>query len=192
MQHGVALKTEKPGTDSLHPRNESSRMRGNMKRISKIMVPVAFSEHTFDQIRYAATLAAALDAEMILVNIINERDVETVQKITSFGYNIDEEQYVRDLESERLEELNAMLADIDFPDERIRVVFQVGRPANSILKVAVREDADMIVMGVRERRDFLHSLTGSVAEKVFRRSPVTIVSFRDEENAGYLRKRLED
>lgn len=74
---------------------------------------------------------------MILVNIINERDVEIVQKITSFGYNIDEEQYIRD------------------------------------------------------RTDFLHTLTGSVAEKVFRRSPVTIVSFRDEKNAAYLRKRLE-
>lgn len=74
---------------------------------------------------------------MILVNIINERDVEIVQKITSFGYNIDEEQYIRD------------------------------------------------------RTDFLHTLTGSVAEKVFRRSPVTIVSLRDEKNAAYLRKRLE-
>lgn len=71
------------------------------------------------------------------MNIINERDVEIVQKITSFGYNIDEEQYIRD------------------------------------------------------RTDFLHTLTGSVAEKVFRRSPVTIVSFRDEKNASYLRKRLE-
>jgi nucleotide-binding universal stress UspA family protein len=162
-----------------------------MKKISRIMVPVAFSEHSADQIRYAASLAAPLEAELILVNIINERDVETVQKITSYGYSVDEEHYVRELESERVAQLDAMLADIDFPDDRVRVIFRVGRPADSILRLAVREEADMIVMGIRDRSDFLHSLTGSVAEKIFRRSPVTVVSYRDEKNAGYLRKRLE-
>lgn len=162
-----------------------------MRQISKIMVPIAFSEHSYDQVQYAASLAAAFDAEMILVNIINERDVETVQKISSFGYNVDEEHYIKELEAERLADLNAMLENIDFPDDRVRVVFRVGRPADSIVRVALKEDVDVIVMGIRDRTDFFHPLTGSVAEKVFRRSPVTIVSFRDEKNAGYLRKRFE-
>ena len=156
------------------------------------MVPVAFSEHSLNLINYAANLAKTLDADMILVNIINERDVEIVRKITSYGYTLDEDQYVRELEKERLEELNTMLENIDFPDDRISVVFRVGRPARSILQVAIKNNVDMIVMGIRDRTDFIHTLTGSVAEKVFRRSPITIVSFRDEKNADYLRKRLEE
>ena len=84
------------------------------------MVPVAFSEHSLNLINYAANLAKTLDADMILVNIINERDVEIVRKITSYGYTLDEDQYVRELEKERLEELNTMLENIDFPDDRIR------------------------------------------------------------------------
>ena len=51
-----------------------------MEAIKKIMVPVAFSEHTADLINYAAVLAKPFDAEIILVNIINERDIETLEK----------------------------------------------------------------------------------------------------------------
>ena len=81
---------------------------------------------------------------------------------------------------------------VDYPDDRARVVFKVGHPPDALMKFAVKEDADMIVMGIRDKTDFLHTLTGSVADKVFRRSPVTIVSYRDEKNAAHLRKRLHD
>lgn len=163
----------------------------NMEKIRKIMVPVAFSEHSADLVRYAAILANALGAEMLLVNVINERDVEILEKINSYGYDVDEEQYIKELENERIIDLNDMLEDIDFPDERIRIIFRIGRPAKTLMKIAIEEEADMIVMGIRDRTDFIHSLTGSVAEKLFRRSPITIVSFRDEKNAKHLRKRLE-
>ena len=161
-----------------------------MEKINKIMVPVAFSSHTGDLIGYAAYLATLLQAELILVNIINERDIETVQRINAYGYSVNEEEYIKDIEKERLQELDAILKGVNFPDDQIRVVFKVGHPANTLLKYAVKENIDMIVMGIRDKTDFLHTLTGSVADKVFRRSPITIVSFRDEKNAGHLRKRL--
>ena len=163
-----------------------------MKKTKKILVPVAFSEHSADLISYAAILANALDAELILANIINERDVETLQKVASYGYKIDEDQYLKEVETERTSEINSMMKSIDFPGDRVTILFKIGRPAKSLLKLAVQEDIDMIVMGIRDRTDFIHSLTGSVAEKMFRRSPVTIVSFRDEKNAGHLRKKIMD
>lgn len=167
-------------------------MEPEMVKIHKIMVPVAFSRHSADLIIYAASLAKDLGAEMIMANVINVRDVEMLQKISSYGYTIDEEQYVKDLEKERLAELRTVLEKIDFPDDRISFIFRVGRPTKTLLKLALQENVDMIVMGIRDRDDFIHSLTGSVAEKIFRRSPITVVSFRDEKNAGHLLKRLED
>ena len=163
-----------------------------MEKIQKIMVPVAFSSHTVDLISYAAALAKPFDAELILVNIINERDIETLERISSYGYDVDEEQYIKEIETERLQELNKLLDDVDIPDNRIRVIFKVGHPPDALMKLAVQEEMDMIVMGIRDKTDFLHTLTGSVADKVFRRSPVTIVSYRDEKNAAHLRKRLHD
>lgn len=161
-----------------------------MKKIEKIMVPIAFSSHTRDLINYAADLAAPFDAELLLVNIINERDIETLERISSYGYKVNEDEYVKEIEAERMQDLDVILSKVEYPPERIQVIFRVGHPADALMKLAVKQNADMIVMGIRDKTDILHTLTGSVADKVFRRSPVTIVSFRDEKNAGHLLSRL--
>ena len=90
------------------------------------MVPVAFSSHTADLINYAAVLAAPFGAELLLVNIINERDIETLERISSYGYNVDEVQYIKEIETERMQDLEKVLENVEYPDERIRTVFKVG------------------------------------------------------------------
>ncbi|MBM9511563.1 universal stress protein [Desulfogranum marinum] len=161
-----------------------------MAEIKKILVPLAFSDFSKGILEYAAGLAKALDAELILINVINERDLEAVQTISSFGYDVDEEHYIQGIEKQRIEALEEMLAGIDVDEERVRFVFKVGRPATVLLKVAVQENVDMIVMGVKAKSELMHAFTGSVAEKLFRRSPITIVSYRGERIAEKLRKRI--
>ncbi|WP_028584526.1 universal stress protein [Desulfogranum mediterraneum] len=161
-----------------------------MAEIKKILVPLAFSTFSQGIIEYAASLAKATGAELILLHVINERDLETVQTITSFGYQVDEEHYIQEIEQERISQLEEMIKDLDFPEDRIRFVFKVGRPAKTILKQVVEEEADMIVMGLKAKSELMHALTGSVAEKIFRRSPVPVVSHRGERIAAKLRKRI--
>ena len=163
-----------------------------MQTIKKIMVPIAFSPYSKGIIDYAAMLARSLDIEkLIFINIINERDVEAVETIASFGYNtINEEQYVADLQKQRSTELDGLLEDVDFPSERMKLIMAVGNPAQKLLQKALKEEVDMIVMGLKAKSELLHVLTGSVAEKLFRRSPITIVSYRDETIAKQLRKRI--
>jgi nucleotide-binding universal stress UspA family protein len=48
----------------------------------------------------------------------------------------------------------------------------------------------MIVMGVKGRTDLQHVFVGSVADKIFRRSPVTVISYRDENHAEHLKKNI--
>ena len=165
-----------------------------MQTIKKIMVPIAFSPYSQGIVDYAAMLARSLDIEkLIFINIINERDVEAVETISSFGYNsINEERYIEELQKQRSTELDELLEGVDFPSERMKLIMSVGNPAQKLLQKALKEDVDMIVMGLKAKSELLHVLTGSVAEKLFRRSPITIVSYRDENIARQLRKRIHE
>ena len=154
------------------------------------MVAVGFTEYSDELLGYAAGIADSIGAEMIVVNIINSRDVEAVGTIAAMGYEVDSEHYVSGVEEERRRALEQMLQKISFPAERIRPVFKVGHPVEELLKIAVKENVDLIVMGIKGRSDLEHLLVGSVAEKVFRRSPIPILSYRDEKSAQRLKKHI--
>jgi nucleotide-binding universal stress UspA family protein len=161
-----------------------------MDTIKKIMVAVGFTEYSEELLGYAAGIADSIVAEMIVVNIINSRDVEAVGAIAAMGYEVDSEHYVSGVKEERRRALEQMLKKISFPAERIRSVFRVGHPVEELLKIAVKENVDLIVMGIKGRSDLEHMLVGSVAEKVFRRSPIPILSYRDEKSAQRLKKHI--
>ena len=69
--------------------------------------------------------------------------------------------------------------------------FFVGNPIEELLKAILDQDIDVVVMGPKGRTDLEHILVGSVAEKIFRRSPATIISYREEKVAERLRRRIE-
>lgn len=155
----------------------------------KILVPIAFSDFSQGIVNYAASIAEPLGAEMLIVNVINERDLEAVERISSFGYKVDGEHYVHVIQEERREVLQKLTEKLTMPDDLVSFTFLVGDPANELLKLVVEEDIDMVVMGVKTK-DIRHLFTGSVAERMFRRCPCTIVSYRDTKTSERLRKRV--
>ena len=157
---------------------------------NKIMVAVVFTEYSAELLGYAAGIADSIGAEMIVVNIINSKDVEAVGTIAAMGYELDSGNYVSGIEEERRLALEQMLEKISFPAERIRSVFKVGHPVEELLRIAVKENVNLIVMGIKGRSDLEQMLVGSVAEKVFRRSPIPILSYRDTKNAERLKKQI--
>jgi nucleotide-binding universal stress UspA family protein len=156
----------------------------------KIIVALGFSPYAGEIFNYAAGMALKLDADLVVVHIINARDVATVTTITGMGYEVDEDHYIENIKKERKKILDEIIKSSFFPEARIRAIFKVGNPSDELLKVAVAEKADMIVMGTKGRTDLAHVFVGSVAEKVFRRSPVPVISFRDEKTAERMRQRV--
>jgi nucleotide-binding universal stress UspA family protein len=161
-----------------------------MDDAQKIMVALAFSGYAEGIFGYAAGLAKRLDAELIVTSIINSRDVQAVGTISSMGYDVDSEQYVASIRKERQSKLEKFINAYSFPTDKIKSVIRVGDPVDELLKTAVKENVDMIVMGIKGRTNLEYMFVGSVAEKMFRRSPVPIVSYRDDKNAERLRKRI--
>jgi len=161
-----------------------------MDPIKKIMAAVVYTEHAEGLIAFAAQIAESMNAELIIVNIINVRDMEAVGSIAAMGYEVDGDHYVSGIEAERRQALDDILTRISFPADRISAIFQLGHPVDEILKIAMQEKVDLMVMGIKGRSDLSQILVGSVAERIFRRSPVPIVSYRDEKSVARLKKQV--
>jgi len=162
-----------------------------MGAAKKIMVAVGMNRYTAGLLAYATDIADAMGAELICTSIINTRDVDAVATIADMGYEVDGDNYVAGIKDERQQEFANILKKIGHPPEKIRMVIKVGNPGEEILKVALKEDVDFIIMGIKSRSDLEYALIGSVAEKVFRRSPIPILSYRDEHVAERLKKQIQ-
>ncbi len=161
-----------------------------MKEIHRVMVAMEFSDNTHELFAFAAGLAAKMDADLLAVNVINIRDVDAISRIAAMGYEISAGNYVEKLEEERKEILDSMVQGSKFSPQRFKAVFKVGNPAETLIRVALEEKADLMVLGIKAHTELERFLVGSVAEKMFRRSPITVVSFRDEKSAQRLKKRF--
>ncbi len=157
--------------------------------VKKILVPIAFSKYSQGILNYAAEIAAPFGAELLVVNVINERDLEAVNKIASFGYKVDVESYLKTMKSERREELKGLTAEMTLPDDQVSFSFRVGDPTNELLKLVIDKNVDMVIMGIKTH-DVRHIFAGSVAERMFRKCPVPIVSYRSDELSERLRKKF--
>ena len=161
-----------------------------MGAFKKIMVALAFSDYSAEEFAFASNLATTLNADLVAANIINQRDVAAVNSIVAMGYELDSENYVQGLTKERQEKLEEMIRKTGFPKDRLTVLFKVGNPVDELLKIILRENVDLLVMGIKGRTDLEYLFVGSVAEKLFQRSPVPVISFRDTKNAARLRSRI--
>jgi len=157
--------------------------------VRKILVPIAFSKYSQGILDYAAEIAEPLGAKLFVVNVINVRDLEAVDKIASFGYKVDIEHYLETLKKERRDELKKLTESMTLPDAQVTFSFKVGDPTNELLKLVVDENIDMVIMGIKTH-DIRHIFAGSVAERMFRKCPVTILSYRDDEISERLLKKF--
>lgn len=161
-----------------------------MSDIKKIMVALDFTSYSKETFDYAVKIAKNLNAHLVVASIINSKDIKAVEMVASMGYEVDSEHYVEGVKAERENLLKNFIEHSYVNREHVRTIFKVGNPTNELLKLIVTENVDMIVMGARGRTDIEHFFVGSVAEKLFRRSPVPVLSHRDEQNAERLRKKI--
>ncbi len=161
-----------------------------MSNIKKILVALAFSPYAEGIFNYAVNVAEHFNAELIVGSVINERDVSAVMTISSLGYDVDGDHYVESIKEERNKMLESYLKASSFDRNRISIVIKVGSPIDELLKLIVKKNVDMVVMGIKGRTNLEHVFVGSVADKLFHRSPVPVLSYRDKENAERLRKKI--
>jgi nucleotide-binding universal stress UspA family protein len=154
-----------------------------MKPISKIMVAIDFSVYSLPSMQYAAKLATALKAELLLVNVTNERDLYVVRKVSNECAAFLYEKYVEQNHKDRQDQMNNLIKAADSEDVPAKTVFRVGVPFEELLKTIKEENPDMLVMATKGRSNLADTIIGSCAQKMFRRSPIPLLTIRGEDNA---------
>ena len=156
-----------------------------MKKIEKILVAVDFSKYTQNVVAVAVDLAQKLNAELIFVNVINQRDLnaveQTLRRPPVYGGSISTTDYVNEMMDIRREKMKTLIENAGWENSKVyHLIFKKGVPFEQLVKTAHKENADLAVMGNKGRTNVSGVLFGSTAEKMFRHCPVTLLSVREK------------
>ncbi|MBU4132176.1 MAG: universal stress protein [Proteobacteria bacterium] len=152
-----------------------------MIKIKKILACVDFSEYSLMTLEYALELAQEGPMQIVVFNVINQRDINGVEKLAAYFPNkVRVEDYVSDLKKYRHEKMQIMINETVLDKKTmLEIKIDTGIPYECILNAVDTEDIDLVVMANKGRGNIARVLFGSAAEKVFRHSPVPVVSVRD-------------
>lgn len=155
-----------------------------MLPIKKIVAPTDFSERSLTAIAAAAELADHFSAEIVLVHVLYPVPpaVPTAPAVAAqTPLNLEAYRESMMLEAER--NVDTLIKPKLPPDIYCRVEVRWGSPAETIIDMAEKESADIIVICTRGATGLSRFVSGSVAEKVVRLSdvPVLTVQASDDE-----------
>jgi len=151
-----------------------------MSTIHTIMVAVDLSKYSLPTAQYASKLAHDLAADLLFVNVINQRDIDAVQSIATANSSFPFEQYVNDRMQERRDKIDELIqACRDYPNPT-RTIVRIGMPYTELLRVIDEETPDLLVMATKGRTDLVDVVMGSCARSMYRRSPIPLLSLRGD------------
>jgi nucleotide-binding universal stress UspA family protein len=150
-----------------------------MNRIRKIMVAYDFSDYSKEALEFAAKLADELKNDLMIVNVINQRDVDALQRaeIESAGFSAD--RFIKDNEKDRMERINEIVEKISVKDLSVEIKIKIGVPFRELVQTVKDSGVDLVVMGRKGRSNLAGVFFGTTAEKMFRHCPVPLLSLRE-------------
>ncbi|MCF8145218.1 MAG: universal stress protein [Deltaproteobacteria bacterium] len=160
-----------------------------MKAIKKILAAIDLSEYSRGILEYAETLSECTGSELIVVNVINNRDIEALQRAALKTSDFRVETWVENQKKERLGAIEELLKGLIYPKLSVRIIFREGVPFRELIKAVEEEGVDLVLMGAKGRSNLEGVLAGSTAEKLFRRCHVPVLTLRTSSHKDILTDR---
>jgi len=151
-----------------------------MLNIKNIVVPTDFSELSLSAFKYAKDLAETMDAKIHLITVIDK----TPPMLSKRDNAISENERIDSIVQHAKQKMSEIAEEIS-DDSEIDVVQVIrnGVDYEEIVKYSNESDADLIVLATHGRTGVLHTIVGSVAEKVIRytKRPALVIHPAEEE-----------
>ena len=164
-----------------------------MKDTLRVLACIDLSEYSKMIVEHAVEIVKGLQSEIILFNVIDSKDVAAVEELVPHLSNgLTVERYIERTKTEHHDKILGMIEkDFSLHKEQMRILVHVGIPYDAVLKAIETEKVDLVVIASKGKSNLIGTLHGSNSEKVFRHSPVPVLSVRDPDTFGQTRNREE-
>ncbi len=146
--------------------------------IQRILVPIDFSEHSKNALKYAIPFARQFQAAIDLLYVVEPTIYPADFSFGQIGFpNVEEELRTRgsrELENLRQKEIAGVVP--------ARTCVRTGKPFFEINEYALEEAISLIIIATHGHSGMEHILFGSTAEKVVRKAPCPVLVVRSGEH----------
>ena len=146
-----------------------------MSKITKILVPIDFSNYSKKALSYAVNFAKQFNSKIYLVYVIEPVIYPSdfsMGQVTFPSTDVE-------LADRAKEELNALIKTEIGDTIETDVIIRTGKPFVEINETASKEDIDLIIIATHGHTGMEHLLFGSTAEKVVRKAPCPVLTLRE-------------
>lgn len=143
----------------------------------KILYPTDLSKATKKTLIYTKHLKEAGTKEVVVLNVIDQKVIDTIGLIVSAKVVQSVESEIKKLEEDRKKRLEPIIAELKECGYSVRMRIERGIPYKEILRIEEEEDVSAIVIGSHGTSNIEEMLIGSVSEKVIRwcKKPVLVI-----------------
>jgi nucleotide-binding universal stress UspA family protein len=144
-----------------------------MKNIRRILLPTDFSALSFAAVDYAKSIARNHGARIYVAHVMPPDPLVGIKHVRLTSADVARE--IREDAAARMKQIRSKYFR-GFSDIETRLL--TGTPHEALIRFAVKEKIDLVVIATHGRSGISNVLLGSVAEKMVRHSPVPVLTVK--------------
>ncbi|MCB0743668.1 MAG: universal stress protein [Ignavibacteriales bacterium] len=146
-----------------------------MNDITKILVPIDFSNYSKQALRYAVNFSKKFSSKLYLVYVVEPVIYPSDFSMGQVTFPVTD----TELNQRAKEELETLAKEEIGAEISVETIIRTGKPFVEINETASELDIDLIIIATHGHTGMEHLLFGSTAEKVVRKAPCPVLTLRE-------------